>query len=129
MKTRQKGILFFAVVAGIMLSSGITIAVNPGQWFAKKFTEKLNAEKTLVQKSGYFARSAAPNNEDLDLIRSSGKLAAEMALDGQSGVVGLDEENKEELGLIDFEKIKGGKPFDYSQNWYNNLLNEIGQEK
>ena len=32
-KTRQKGILFFAVVAGIMLSSGITIAVNPGQWF------------------------------------------------------------------------------------------------
>ena len=61
--------------------------------------------------------------------RSSGKLAAEMALDGQSGVVGLDEENKEELGLIDFEKIKGGKPFDYSQNWYNNLLNEIGQKK
>ena len=52
-----------------------------------------------------------------------------MALDGQSGVVGLDEENKEELGLIDFEKIKGGKPFDYSQNWYNDLLNEIGQEK
>ena len=33
MKTRQKGILFFAVVAGIMLSSGITIAINPGQWF------------------------------------------------------------------------------------------------
>ena len=103
--------------------------LNPGQWFAKKFTEKLNAEKTLVQKSGYFARSAAPNNQDLDLIRSSGKLAVEMALDGQSGVVGLDEGNKEELGLIDFEKIKGGKPFDYSQNWYNNLLNEIGQEK
>ena len=103
--------------------------LSPGQWFAKKFTEKLNAEKTLVQKSGYFARSAAPNNQDLDLIRSSGKLAVEMALDGQSGVVGLDEENKEELGLIDFEKIKGGKPFDYSQNWYNNLLNEIGQEK
>jgi virginiamycin B lyase len=33
MKTRKKGILFFAVVAGIMLSSGVTIAVNPGQWF------------------------------------------------------------------------------------------------
>ena len=33
MQTRKKGILFFAVVAGIMLSSGITIAVNPGQWF------------------------------------------------------------------------------------------------
>ena len=33
MKTRTKGILFFAVVAGIMLSSGVTIAINPGQWF------------------------------------------------------------------------------------------------
>ena len=33
MKTRQKGILFFAVVAGIMLSSGVTIAINPAQWF------------------------------------------------------------------------------------------------
>ena len=33
MKTRKKGIIFFAVVAGIMLSSGITIAVNPASWF------------------------------------------------------------------------------------------------
>jgi virginiamycin B lyase len=32
-KTRKKGILFFLVVAGIMLSSGVTIAINPGQWF------------------------------------------------------------------------------------------------
>ena len=33
MKTRKKGIIFFAVVAGIMLSSGVTIAINPAQWF------------------------------------------------------------------------------------------------
>ena len=33
MKTRKKGILFFAIVAGIMLSSGVTIAINPAQWF------------------------------------------------------------------------------------------------
>jgi len=32
-KTRKKGILFFAVVAFIMLSSAVMIAVNPGQWF------------------------------------------------------------------------------------------------
>jgi len=32
-KTRKKGIIFFAVVAGIMLSSGVTIAINPAQWF------------------------------------------------------------------------------------------------
>ena len=33
MNTRKKGIIFFAVVAGIMLSSGVTIAINPAQWF------------------------------------------------------------------------------------------------
>ena len=38
MKTRKKGILFFAVVAGIMLSSGITIAINPAQWFEPSTT-------------------------------------------------------------------------------------------
>jgi len=32
-KTRKKGILFFALVAGIMLSSAIALAVNPAQWF------------------------------------------------------------------------------------------------
>jgi len=31
-KTRKKGIIFFAVVAGIMLSSAVTLAVNPAQW-------------------------------------------------------------------------------------------------
>ena len=39
MKTRKKGIIFFAVVAGIMLSSGVTIAVNPGQWFGDPNSE------------------------------------------------------------------------------------------
>ena len=36
MKTRKKGILFFAVVAGIMLSSAVTIAIPKdeiAQWF------------------------------------------------------------------------------------------------
>ena len=37
MKTRKKGILFFAIVAGIMLSSGVTIAINPAQWFGDSF--------------------------------------------------------------------------------------------
>ena len=34
--------------------------MNPGQWFASQFSERLGAKKTLVQKSGYFARSASP---------------------------------------------------------------------
>ena len=33
MNPRKKGIIYFAVVAGIMLSSGVTIAINPAQWF------------------------------------------------------------------------------------------------
>lgn len=33
MKTRKKGIIFFAVVAFIMLSSAVMIAINPAQWF------------------------------------------------------------------------------------------------
>ena len=35
--------------------------INPGAWFAKQFAERLGAEKTMVQKSGYFSRSAAAN--------------------------------------------------------------------
>ena len=103
--------------------------LNPGQWFAKQFAKKLNADKTLVQKSGYFARSAAPNSQDLDLIQRSSKLASDYALQGKSGVVGMDEDDQDQLTLIGFERIKGGKPFDFEQSWFNDLLTDIGQPK
>ena len=102
--------------------------INPGQWFAEKFAEQLNAHKTLVQKSGYFGRSAAPNKKDLDLIKLSGKLGAETALSGQSGVIGLDDDNNASLSLIDFERIKGGKPFDPTVSWFKKILTDIGQK-
>ena len=102
--------------------------INPGQWFAKQFAKELNADKTLVQKSGYFGRSAPPNKKDLDLIKLSGKLGAETALSGESGVIGLDDDNNALLGLINFERIKGGKPFDYTVSWFNKLLTDIGQK-
>ena len=101
--------------------------LNPGQWFAKQFTDRLGAEKTLVQKSGYFGRSAAPNQQDLELIKASGKLGVSMALQSRSGVIGLDDDKGSELSLIDFKRIKGGKPFDYTVNWFKELLTEIGQ--
>jgi pyrophosphate--fructose-6-phosphate 1-phosphotransferase len=103
--------------------------LNSGQWFAKQFTDQLEADKTLVQKSGYFSRSAAPNKQDLELIKASGKLGPKLALDGQCGVVGMDEEKNGELGLIDFKRIKGGKPFNVDQRWFNELLAEMGQPK
>ena len=101
--------------------------VNPGQWFAEQFAERLNAEKVLVQKSGYFARSSAPNDQDLDLIIRSGTMAAEVAMEGKSGVVGLDQEKDDELRLIDFSRIKGGRAFEVETPWFKTMLKEIGQ--
>ena len=101
--------------------------INPGQWFAKQFANALGAEKTLVQKSGYFARSAKPNEKDLDLIMQSAFFGAEKAISGESGVAGLDDEYGQELRLIEFERIKGGKPFDVKTDWYQSMLKEIGQ--
>jgi len=102
--------------------------INPGQWFANQFSEALGADKTLIQKSGYFARSAKPGLRDLDLIKKSAFMAAEFALQGKSGLVGLDENNNGELGLIDLQLIEGGKEFDISQSWFSNMLKEIGQD-
>jgi pyrophosphate--fructose-6-phosphate 1-phosphotransferase len=101
--------------------------INPGQWFAKQFAGALGAEKTLVQKSGYFSRSAKPNERDLDLIKQSAFFGAEKAIIGESGVAGLDDDHGQELRLIEFERIKGGKPFDEHMDWYQSMLKEIGQ--
>ncbi len=101
--------------------------INPGQWFARQFAAGLGAEKILVQKSGYFARSAAANEADLALIRECTNHAVEAALRGESGVVGQDEERDDELRVIEFGRIKGGKPFDTSLSWFPALLRDIGQ--
>ena len=101
--------------------------INPGQWFAKQFAKELGADKTLVQKSGYFARSAKANAKDLELIKKSAFFGAEQALQGKSGLAGLDDNQDSQLQLIDFERIKGGKPFDVSLDWYKSMLQEIGQ--
>lgn len=103
--------------------------LNIGKWFAEQLVERLDAGKILVQKSGYFARSAAPNARDLKLIKESAFKAAEVAMEGRSGVMGLDEDGGGELCLIDFRRIKGGKPFDIDAPWFNEMLAEIGQPK
>jgi diphosphate-dependent phosphofructokinase len=101
--------------------------INPGAWFASKFAELVEAEKVLVQKSGYFSRSAAANERDLELIQSMTTLAVDCALRGEAGVIGNDEERGDELRAVEFERIKGGKPFDITQAWYGDLLAGIGQ--
>jgi pyrophosphate--fructose-6-phosphate 1-phosphotransferase len=82
----------------------------------------------LVQKSGYFARASAPNEADLQLIDRCVKRAVETALSGgASGVVGEDEARDGELRVIEFTRIKGGKPFDVKVPWFGELLASIGQ--
>ena len=101
--------------------------VNPGAWFASKFAERLDAQKVMVQKSGYYSRSAAANDQDLQLIKSMTDFAVDSALRGEPGVIGHDEERGDELRAIEFERIKGGKPFDITADWYGELLGGIGQ--
>jgi len=101
--------------------------INPGQWFAKQFAAALGADKVLVQKSGYFSRSAAANVADLALIRRCTDYAVDAALRGESGVVGEDEDRGGELRAIEFERIAGGKRFDATVPWFTQLLGEIGQ--
>jgi pyrophosphate--fructose-6-phosphate 1-phosphotransferase len=101
--------------------------INPGQWFAKQFAQRLGAGKTMVQKSGYFSRSAKANRRDLLLIRSVTDYAVQCALSGRAGVIGHDEENGDRLTAIPFPRIAGGKVFDTSQSWFAQMLADIGQ--
>jgi pyrophosphate--fructose-6-phosphate 1-phosphotransferase len=104
-------------------------AINPGQWFAKQFAAMIGAEKTLVQKSGYFSRAAPANPDDLRLIKGCVDLAADCGLRGESGLIGHDEAQQNRLRAIEFDRIKGGKPFDIDTPWFTELLEGIGQDK
>lgn len=102
--------------------------INPGEWFARQFSKKINADKVLIQKSGYFSRSSKANKKDLELIFESVELAVNIVLDnGESGVVGLDEDNNNQLNCIKFERITGGKEFDYNIDWFQSILKDIKQ--
>mmetsp|Transcript_14954 Transcript_14954/g.20381 ORF Transcript_14954/g.20381 Transcript_14954/m.20381 type:complete len:409 (-) Transcript_14954:98-1324(-) len=102
--------------------------INPGAYFSKRLAGLVGAEKTLVQKSGYFARSAASNDFDKELIRKCAKAGVESAIAGVSGCMGEDEDKEgTPIRAIEFERVKGGKPFDVREPWFQDLLKEIGQ--
>lgn len=101
--------------------------INVGDWFSKRFAKLIGAERTLVQKSGYFARSAAANGEDLKLIRTMVEHAVTSGLEGEAGVVGHDEEHQGRLRVIEFSRIRGGKKFDIGTPAFGDLLEDIGQ--
>ena len=101
--------------------------INPGRYFADRFSREIGAEKKMVQKSGYYSRSAPANATDLALIREMAELAVRCALEGRPGVVGHDEERGDELRAIEFERIAGHKPFNPAQGWFTELLAGTGQ--
>ena len=101
--------------------------INPGRYFADRFSREIGAEKQMVQKSGYFSRSAPANETDLALIREMATLAVTCALAGTPGVVGHDEDRGDELRAIEFERIAGHKAFDPEQAWFAELLRGTGQ--
>nr|Q9NGP6.1 RecName: Full=Pyrophosphate--fructose 6-phosphate 1-phosphotransferase; AltName: Full=6-phosphofructokinase, pyrophosphate dependent; AltName: Full=PPi-dependent phosphofructokinase; Short=PPi-PFK; AltName: Full=Pyrophosphate-dependent 6-phosphofructose-1-kinase [Mastigamoeba balamuthi]AAF70463.1 PPi-phosphofructokinase [Mastigamoeba balamuthi] len=103
--------------------------INPGAWFGKQFGGMVGADKVLVQKSGYFSRSAPANAEDLRLIKGMVDLAVDCALRGEAGLIGHDEERNGVLRAIEFERVKGAKAFNIDHPWFTHLLNEIGQPK
>jgi pyrophosphate--fructose-6-phosphate 1-phosphotransferase len=103
--------------------------INPGAWFAAQFAPMIGAEKVLVQKSGYFARSAPANERDQELIRQCAIVAVDAALAGVSGLVGGDESQNNLIRACEFDRVAGAKPFNTEQDWFNELLAEIGQPK
>ncbi|WP_313612714.1 pyrophosphate--fructose-6-phosphate 1-phosphotransferase [Agrobacterium sp.] len=102
--------------------------INVGGWFQKQFASLIGAERSMVQKSGYYARSAPANQDDLRLIQSMVDLAVESALNKVSGVTGHDEEQGGKLRTIEFPRIKGGKHFDISAQWFTDVMDHIGQK-
>ncbi len=102
-------------------------SINVGDWFSRQIAGAIGAERTLVQKSGYYARSAAANGDDLRLIQSMTDLAVESALNGVAGVIGHDEGNGGRLRAIELERIAGGKHFDPSVAWFGEMLAATGQ--
>lgn len=102
--------------------------INVGSWFSDKFANLIKAERSIVQKSGYFARSAASSEEDLILIRKMVILAVDGAIAGISGVTGEDERKNNLLRIIEFENILGGKIFDIKTPWFSDILQHTGQK-
>ncbi|QTP63636.1 pyrophosphate--fructose-6-phosphate 1-phosphotransferase [Candidatus Liberibacter africanus] len=102
--------------------------INVGSWFSDQFANMIKADRSIVQKSGYFARSAASEEEDLELIRKMVFLAVDSAISGLSGVTGEDERENNLLRIIKFEDIRGGKVFDINTPWFSEILQHTGQK-
>lgn len=99
-------------------------SVNAAKWFASTISKCIDFDRILIQKSGYFARSASPNEEELEYIFKVCDFAYESAIKGKSGVSGIDE-RQDELKCIDFNDIKGDKGLDVKSDWFLELIDSV----
>ena len=99
-------------------------SINTAKWFSSQISKQIDFDRILIQKSGYFSRSAAPNSDDLEYIFKICDLAFENGLKSKSGVVGEDERTGQ-LGCIDFDLIKGDKGLDTSSKWFMELIDRV----
>src|SRR5699024_2600231 len=102
--------------------------INPGQGFAKQFAEKLGAAKVMVQKSGYFSRSAKANPEDIRLIPSMTDYAVQVALAGGPGLIGHGDARGAGLRAAEPDPVAGRKACDTSQPWFAEVMERTGQK-
>lgn len=99
--------------------------VRVGEWLADELALRLDADRTLVVKSGYFSRSGPANAEDRALINRCAATALRAALDGTSGIVGQDADCDDALQLIEFERVHGGRALDPNAVWVQELLERL----
>ena len=99
-------------------------SINTGKWLSDIISKDIEIDRVLIQKSGYFSRSSAPNKSDLDYIFKVCDFAFDNALKSNSGVVGEDERTGE-LSCIDFNEIRGDKGLDINSKWFLDLVSRI----
>ena len=99
-------------------------SVNAAKWFSSRISKKIDFDRVLIQKSGYYSRSVAPNSEDLEYIFKVCDFAFDSALKFKSGVAGEDERTGK-LSCINFDLIRGDKCLDTSSKWFSELIDRV----
>jgi len=103
--------------------------VRVGEWLADELALLLDAERTLVVKSGYFARSGPASAEDRVLINRCATTALRAAVEEVSGIVGQDTDEGDELRVIEFERVHGGRPLDTNVPWFREMMTRVGDHQ
>tara|TARA_B110000263_G_C15299376_1_gene507176 strand:- start:778 stop:1983 length:1206 start_codon:yes stop_codon:yes gene_type:complete len=99
-------------------------SIDTGRWLSKFLSKRMRVDKTLIQKSGYFSRSSAPNKHDLNYIFRICDFGFKEAIKGRSGLAAEDQRTNQ-LSCIDFNEIKGNKDLDTKSDWFRVLNNRI----